>query len=91
MSVEISPTDSDRAQFCAIYPVIVFLQLRKHLRGQAVLHTTTHFVNTHTSFFMYVQFAFRHILMERTKMQSPTGMMEPGVDSIKYLGGYLQD
>lgn len=29
-------------------------------------HMNIHFVNANTSFFMYVQFAFLHILMERT-------------------------
>lgn len=75
--------------FVEIYQV--FLQLRKHLGGQAVQHTNTHFVNTNTSFFMYVQFAFLHILTERMKMQSTRGMMEPEVGSTKYLGGYLLD
>lgn len=42
-------------------------------------------------FFMYVQFAFLHTLLERTKMQSTTGMMEPQVGCTKYLGGYLLD
>lgn len=54
-----------------------FPQLRKHLRGQAMVHTNIHSVNANTSFFRYVQFAFLHILMERTRMESTGGMKEP--------------
>lgn len=50
----ISSTDSDTSKhgFVEIYQV--FPQLRKHLRGQAMVHTNIHFVNANTSFFMYV-------------------------------------
>lgn len=77
----------NKHSFVEIYHM--FLKLRKYLRGHAVQHRNTHFVNVNTSFFMYVQFAFLHILWERTKMQSTTGMIEPEVGSTKYLGGHL--
>lgn len=55
---------SIKHSFVEIYQV--FLELRKHLRGQAVQHMNTHSVNANTSGFMYVQFAFLHILVEKT-------------------------
>lgn len=42
-----------------------------------MVHTNIHSVNANTSFFRYVQFAFLHILMERTRMESTGGMKEP--------------
>lgn len=88
MSVGIS---SIKHSFVEIYQAL--LQLRKHLRGQAVQHMNIHLMNANISFFMYVQFAFLHIQMgkKKTKMQSTKGMMEPEVGSTKYLGEYLLD
>lgn len=77
--LRISSTDSVTSeQFGGLVNVYqAFLQLRKHLRGQAVVHTNIHFVNANTSFFMYVQFAFLHTLTGRTRMESTAGMREP--------------
>lgn len=75
--LRISSTDSDTSKHSFVEMYQAFPQLRKHLRGQAMVHTNIHFVNANTSFFMYVQFAFLHILMERTRMQSTGGMKEP--------------
>lgn len=77
MSIRISLTDSDTSEHSFVEMYQAFLQLRKHLRGQAVVHTSFHFVNANTSSFMYVQFAFLHVLMERTRMENTAGMREP--------------
>lgn len=77
MPMRISSTDSDISEHSFVEMYQAFLQLRKHLRGQAVEHTNIHFVNADTSFFMYVQFAFLHILTERTRTESTAGMRDP--------------